>query len=103
MKHIHNRKGGMLETGKAFIVTLLIIGVLLSVTGILTSSLANSIPGTGGSSDGMKNMTANGSLVTFQTNFGAQLPTVGVIAGVALIVVVVVGGILVLFKKKGGI
>jgi hypothetical protein len=95
MKHM-NRKGNILAKGKSFAMFILVIGVLLAVTGIVLGALRTSqtagTPGFAGA-DAAANATVQ---------FGAQLPTVGVIMGVSLIVVVVVGGILVLFKKKGG-
>ena len=91
-----NKKGNMIAMGKQFVIMLLIVGILNSVTGLVIGAFRDSqtvtSPGFAVADAGM-----NATL-----NFSNQLGTVGTIAGVALLLVVIGAGLLSLFKKKGG-
>ncbi len=78
-------KGDLLDTGISFVFGLLFIGILIGVGAIALTSMQPA--STGGLNS---NMTAsvfnNGS--TSLVNYSTQLPTVGTIAGVGLIIMV---------------
>ena len=82
-----NYKGNLLDTGVNFAFALVFIGILLGAGAIALSSFANGQTGT-------TLNTINNATVGL-ANLSAQLPTVGTIAGVGLI-------ILVLFIAIGG-
>ncbi len=81
-------KGDLLDTGIAFVFGLMFIGILLGAGAIAITSMQPSATGAGGGLG--PNMTAsvfnNGS--SSLVNFSTQLPTVGTIAGVGLIIMV---------------
>ncbi len=80
-------RGNLLETGVNFAFALVFIGILLGAGAIALASFAQ---GQSGAALGVINNASGGML-----NLGQQLPTVGTIAGVGLI-------ILVLFVAIGG-
>jgi len=99
-----SKKGNMIGMGKQFIIMLLIVTVIGSVTGLVLDTLSTSIRSSGtAAGDGYADPwnVSNNTVVSVQ-NFSTQLGTVGTIAGVSLLLVVIGAGLLSLFKKKGG-
>jgi hypothetical protein len=82
-----NMKGGLLETGVNFAFALVFIGIMLGAGAIALSSFATGQTGNAAAAIG----NASQGLL----NLSVQMPTVGTIAGVGLI-------ILVLFVAIGG-
>ena len=82
-----NYKGSLLDTGINFAFALVFIGIMLGAGAIALTSFSTGLTGTAA------NTVANASIGI--GNLSAQLPTVGTIAGVGLI-------ILVLFVAIGG-
>ena len=107
----------LINSAKNMVILIFIIGIIMTITGLilgtLTNSLADSLPPTytgnntkdslNDSSEFVVNPAINNSNLTVVSiqNFGDQFQTVGTIAGVALIIIVIGGGFFVLAKREG--
>jgi hypothetical protein len=85
-------KGDLLDTGVNFAFGLVFIGILAGAGGVALASFGTGLTGTAAS------IVANSSLGL--ANMAAQLPTVGTIAGVGLIILVLFTAIGVYIMKR---
>lgn len=93
MRRRLDKRGNVMSKGKTYAIFALIMTVLISITAIVLDALRSSQTETSaayGIADAGMNATYN---------LASQGSTVGTLLGVSLIVVVVVGGMLYLFKR----